>query len=149
MYLICNNIEINHLYVSRPIKSTTRYTIMKTSYKLIAMFAATALTAGNAFAEGEDCTDCPHKEKTETTTELSNTDGVAQKNTVTLEVNGMKCGASCTDKVQSVLKAVEGVSEVAVTMPNKAVVKTDGKVTSEQLIKAIEAAGFKAAEKKS
>lgn len=49
--------------------------------------------------------------------------------------------------MQSALKTVEGVSEVVVTMPNKAVVTAKKEVKVEGLIAAVEAAGFKASEK--
>lgn len=48
--------------------------------------------------------------------------------------------------MQSALKTVKGVSEAVVTMPNKAVITAEKEVKVEDLIAAVEAAGFKAKE---
>ena len=49
--------------------------------------------------------------------------------------------------MRSALTKVEGVSEAVVSMPNKAVVTTKAGVKTEDLIKAVKAAGFSAKEK--
>lgn len=62
-----------------------------------------------------------------------------------IDIEGMTCG-SCSSKVERVLSEVKGVDSVAVDLKNKkAKVKFDTDIPSkEELIKAIEGAGFKA-----
>ena len=62
-----------------------------------------------------------------------------------IDIEGMTCG-SCVSKVERLLKEVKGVDNVAVDLKNKkAKVKFETDTPSkEELIKVIEAAGFKA-----
>ncbi len=63
--------------------------------------------------------------------------------TITMKVSGMTCGG-CVANVTRVLKAVPGVSDVAVTLtPGAAKVTFDpGKTTQPALKDAVENAGF-------
>lgn len=66
--------------------------------------------------------------------------------TMTIKVDGMTCGG-CVASVTRVLSALEGVTKVEVSLEQaRAVVAADpAKVRREQLIQAIEDAGFDAA----
>ena len=65
--------------------------------------------------------------------------------TVTLNVTGMTCG-HCQMSVAKALKEVSGVKSAEVNLEtNTAVIEyKSGKVTPEEMIKAIEKAGYKA-----
>jgi copper ion binding protein len=62
-----------------------------------------------------------------------------------LKVEGMTCG-HCVMHVQKALEALPGVKKVTVSLPNKeaTVIHEAGKVTKEQMLKAIDEAGYKA-----
>jgi copper chaperone len=65
--------------------------------------------------------------------------------TITLKVDGMTC-QGCVQNVTNLLKGVEGVTGVAVTLePGRAVVDTDGSVAAERLVAAVTDAGYEAA----
>ena len=63
--------------------------------------------------------------------------------TETIKVTGMTCGG-CSSKVAHALKAVTGVHDVVVSLPNnEAAVRYDEKLTSPNLMKtAVKAAGY-------
>lgn len=62
--------------------------------------------------------------------------------TVAMTVTGMTCGG-CVDKVTKALTAVPGVGNVNVSLPNKASVDFDEKLTSrERLNSAVKHAGY-------
>jgi copper chaperone CopZ len=62
--------------------------------------------------------------------------------TETMNVTGMTCGG-CVSKVTQVLTALHGVERVDVSLPGKASVDFDEKLTSrERLQSAVKAAGF-------
>ena len=87
------------------------------------------------------CADSSKKQAEETTEAPSQQMAAANIEEVTLNVTGMTWG-SCTSAVQDALTKVTGVSEVvSVSMDeNKAVVKVEkGKVTTDALVKAVEA----------
>jgi len=65
--------------------------------------------------------------------------------TTTIKVGGMSCGG-CVKSITSVLTALDGVAKAEVSLEQtRAVVEFDaGKVTREQLMGAIEDAGFDA-----
>ncbi len=65
--------------------------------------------------------------------------------TMVLKVSGMSCGG-CVKSVTTVLEALAGVSRAAVSLPNgEAVVDYEvGKVSREQMVQAIDDAGFEA-----
>lgn len=67
---------------------------------------------------------------------------------VTMQVNGMTC-AGCVSGVESALKKVPGVLKAAVSLEkNEAYVEYQkGKTTPEELVKAVEKAGYKASVK--
>jgi copper chaperone len=61
---------------------------------------------------------------------------------VTMNVKGMTCGG-CVRSVERVLKAVQGVSGVEVSLADgKVRVDHDGSATAEQFRKAVEEAGY-------
>lgn len=62
---------------------------------------------------------------------------------VTLKISGMTCGG-CVNSVTSVLKPIEGVSDVKVTLePGEAIIKFDPTKTSVEAFQdAIDGAGF-------
>lgn len=65
---------------------------------------------------------------------------------IQLAITGMTC-ASCVSHVEKALKKVPGVTEAAVNLATeKAQVKFENNVTVEQLISAVEAAGYEAKE---
>ena len=90
------------------------------------------------------CADTQQKKAAETAEETTETPTqmvAANIEEVTLNVTGMTWGG-CTSAVQDALSKVTGVSEVvSVSMDeNKAVVKVEkGKVTTDALVKAVEA----------
>lgn len=63
--------------------------------------------------------------------------------TITLKIEGMSCGG-CTSSVTNVLQAINGVSEVEVTLePGQATIKYDADLASiDTFASAIEDAGF-------
>lgn len=62
--------------------------------------------------------------------------------TITLQLEGLHCG-NCVKSVEKALRAVEGVTEVSVSLsPQQAVV--EGAATAEALIAAIDEIGFEA-----
>lgn len=63
--------------------------------------------------------------------------------TETIKVSGMTCGG-CSSKVAHALKAVTGVHDVVVSLPdNEAAVRYDEQLTSPDLMKAaVKAAGY-------
>jgi copper chaperone CopZ len=66
--------------------------------------------------------------------------------TTTLAIAGMTC-ASCVRHVTSALKAVDGVSEVDVSLhPGSATVQHDRATASQDLIQAVELSGYSATE---
>jgi copper chaperone CopZ len=65
--------------------------------------------------------------------------------TVTLTVEGMTC-EGCVKGVERSLGAVPGVKKVVVSLKDKTAQVTVGSVDAAQLIKAVEGAGYKAAE---
>lgn len=72
--------------------------------------------------------------------------GCSDKTTkTTFSIEGMTC-KKCVSKIKSALKEIEGVKKVKISLKDKqATVKYDkDKVTIEELIKAVEKAGFKA-----
>lgn len=62
---------------------------------------------------------------------------------ITLSISGMSCGG-CTSSVTKVLQAIDGVSQVEVTLqPGQAKIEFDSaKAKIEDLRQAIESAGF-------
>jgi len=66
--------------------------------------------------------------------------------TIVLKVNGMSCGG-CVKSVTGVLEALAGVSKADVSLErNEAVIRYEaGKVSREQMVQAIDDAGFEAA----
>lgn len=69
------------------------------------------------------------------------------ESTVTLSVNGMTC-ESCVQTVTKALKGVDGVKDVKVSLQEKKATVTlvgGAKTTEEQLAKAVQKAGYKAA----
>lgn len=63
-----------------------------------------------------------------------------------LQIEGMTC-ASCVGRVEKALKKIEGVIDARVNLATeKAVVETAGQVTSKDLIKAVEKAGYSVAQ---
>ncbi len=65
--------------------------------------------------------------------------------TLTLHVEGMSCG-HCVKHVEEALKAVKGVKSAVVSLEKKAadVTYVPAKTGKEQMIQAVEAAGYKA-----
>ncbi|WP_150539371.1 heavy-metal-associated domain-containing protein [Actinobacillus vicugnae] len=62
--------------------------------------------------------------------------------TITLKLDGLHCG-NCVKSVEKALNAVEGVTQVTVTLdPQQAVV--EGTVSAEVLIAAVDDIGFEA-----
>lgn len=62
--------------------------------------------------------------------------------TETMNVTGMTCGG-CVSKLTQALKAVPGVGHVEVSLPGKASVDFDGKLTSRQRLQsAVKDAGY-------
>lgn len=68
-----------------------------------------------------------------------------QTRIVTIPVEGMVCLA-CTARVKTALKAIDGVAEVEVSLEHRAarVRYTQGKVSPEQLVAAINRLGYRA-----
>jgi len=63
---------------------------------------------------------------------------------ITLKIGGMECGG-CVNSVQNALSRVSGVLSVQVSLEEeKAVLQLEGTVRLEQLIEAVEEAGFDA-----
>ena len=61
-----------------------------------------------------------------------------------LEITGMSCG-HCVSHVKSALEAIEGVSEADVSLENhKAEVTLSDAVINQDLVAAVEAAGYQA-----
>ena len=68
----------------------------------------------------------------------------AGEQTINLKVGGMSCGM-CAPAAEKALKGVEGVKSAQTTLEGgKAVVIADETVKGEDLVKAVEAAGFTA-----
>jgi mercuric ion binding protein len=78
---------------------------------------------------------------------LATASAFAATKTVTIRVNGMKCG-QCSSSVAKVLKATAGVKEVEVSYEKGEAVITydDEKVNEAKLREAINSTGFKAEE---
>lgn len=63
-------------------------------------------------------------------------------NDIKLKITGMKCGG-CVSAVEDALKSINGVAAVTVSLEQNIAV-VSGDVNVDQLIDAVEAAGFKA-----
>ena len=63
----------------------------------------------------------------------------------TLSINGMSCN-NCVRHLGDALRAVPGVSEVDVSLPDRRATITHDEVARSALIAAIESAGYEAAE---
>ena len=66
--------------------------------------------------------------------------------TMKVSVDGMKC-KECVTKVEKALKGVKGVQDVKVSLEKKnaeVILASNSKVTSDELVKAVSDAGFKA-----
>lgn len=71
-------------------------------------------------------------------------DSTATRTDISLDIEGMSC-ASCVMRVEKVLKKIPGVTEVSVNLATeRASIATAGAVAPEQLIAAIEKAGYHA-----
>ncbi|MET3434660.1 Cu+-exporting ATPase [Herbaspirillum seropedicae] len=71
-------------------------------------------------------------------------DSTATRTDISLDIEGMSC-ASCVMRVEKVLKKIPGVAEVSVNLATeRASIATAGAVAPEQLIAAIEKAGYHA-----
>jgi copper chaperone len=91
-------------------------------HRLFAIVVMAVLTAGVLFAEN------------------------GKSNTVKVSIDGMKC-KECVAKVEKALKGVKGVQDVKVSLENKnaeVMLASNSKVTSDELVKAVSDAGFKA-----
>jgi copper chaperone len=78
----------------------------------------------------------------------SEADGQAGMSKATFQVKGMMCG-SCEKNISASLKKVEGVKTISFGKKDKAglrlaVITYDGNVASEQLVKAVQDAGYSA-----
>lgn len=69
----------------------------------------------------------------------------AEEKTFYLTISGMTCD-KCSQAVQSALSEITGVSSVTISMPDRATVVANSEVSAEDLIKAVQTAGYEASE---
>jgi copper chaperone CopZ len=107
---------------------------------------ACAVIPGKACCN-EPCKDeaCPLKEAKAKLIKASTAES-SDTEEVVLNVKGMTC-AGCEGRVKGALTACEGVTNAQVSHKDgKAVVQVEGKANKEELIEAVEKAGFSASE---
>lgn len=109
---------------------------MKPSFASLGAVAAAATLALTIAAPAFAC-----GERAPETSDAAPAEGVK---TVSVAVEGVNCG-SCTEKIRAALKKLDGIKAVRAG-ENKGLIVVDyvaDKVTAEEIVKAIRAAGFK------